>query len=101
MALDWNLCLKTMERISEEIRFIGICGNRLKLTMSADENTIPVELVEVLEGPKEVNLIYHNSKILDDKHRFHLTLAKDEWDNLTECRRGYLHFPKEYLLLLK
>lgn len=101
MALDWNLCLKTMERISEEIRFIGICGNRLKLTQSDDENTIPVELVEVLEGPKEVNLIYHNSKILDDKHRFHLTLAKDEWDNLTECRRGYLHFPKEHLLLLK
>lgn len=101
MALDWNLCLKTREEVPKELRYVGIHGSHLKPVQSAGENTMPAELVEIQEGPKELNLFYQNPEVLGEKHRLHLILSLAELNNRRISVREYIHFPKESLLLLK
>lgn len=99
-AYDWDICLKTMERVSEEIHSVGIQANDLKLVQNSGENTMPIELVEVLEGPREVTLLYHNHWIMEEKHRIHLMVPKADWNENKTISMEYLFFPKEHLLLL-
>lgn len=101
MALDWDLHLRTAQRITEEICYVGIFGNKLRPLWTDAENTMPVKLVELMEGPKELNLFYQWPGSSDKKQRLHLILPKDELD--CRCKLGsiYLHFPKDSLLLLK
>lgn len=99
-ALEWDINLKTMERVPEEIHSVGIQANHLKLVQSYGENTMPIELVEILEGPREVNLLYHNHWIMEEKHRIHLMVPKSDWNEKKNILMEYLYFPKENLLLL-
>jgi len=101
MALDWDLHLRTIQRITEEIRYVGIFGSHVRQVWSAGDNTMPVELVELMEGPKELNLFYQRPGLKDKRHRLHLILPKDKLDSRVKSRSLYLYFPKENLLLLK
>lgn len=101
MALDWDLRLRTAQRVTEEIRYVGVFASQLRQAWCAGENTIPVELVELMEGPKELNLFYQRSGMQDKRRKLHLTLPKDKLDGRVISRNLYLHFPKDNLLLLK
>lgn len=101
MALDWDLCLKTRERVTQEINYVGIFPKDLKLIESPGENTMPAKLVEVLEGPEEVSLVYQKSGTMDEKHRLHLVMPKSDWLNRRKSFTETLHLPGEKLLMLK
>jgi molybdate transport system ATP-binding protein len=101
MALDWDIRLRTMERIPKGINYVGIFANNIMLVQYNGENTMQAVITEILEGPGEVNLILNKSGIADEKSRFHLTLSRAEWLILSNSRSLMLHFPKESLLLLK
>ena len=102
MALDWELNLRTMERVTDDIRYVGIFANHLKLVQSPGENSIPADLIEVMESPGEVNLFFKKPGPLNEKkHGFHLIMPKTDWLNRVKSLKGILHFPKERLLLLK
>lgn len=100
-ALDWDICLRTKKSIPKEISYVGIFPNYLKPVQHNGENTIQADIIEILEGPRDVNLILTMPGKADAKGNFYITLTRAEWLKLSHSRRMFLHLPKENLLLLR
>jgi len=101
MALDWGLSLRTRERVTEDIRFVGIFARNLRLANHAGENSMQAELLELLEGQEELKLFFRRPGHSDKKHMLQLALSKAGWNKHSLNGRMFLHFPAESLLLLK
>lgn len=100
MATDWDLCLKTEQRVPENIQFIGIDENHILPVSDTRENTIEAVLSDFTEGPDEVNMIYRSLKLPVDHNRINVVLPKRVWTEQKGQVPNYLYFPKKYLLLL-
>ncbi|MEA5083324.1 MAG: ATP-binding cassette domain-containing protein [Lachnospiraceae bacterium] len=64
-ALDWNITLKTKERISDSIEYVGIMSNRIEALPfvqqeAQKENIMKVDLVEMSQMPFNTNYIVRN-----------------------------------------
>lgn len=71
IALDWNVTLKTKEKVTEDIEYVGITSSRIEVLTSAHQengktnspmnNVINVNVVEMAQMPFHTNYIVRNS----------------------------------------
>lgn len=92
-ACDWNIRLKTAERIRETIRYIGIRGHTLITVSQPGENTMKIRLRGVTDTPFERQVIFHNGEEKDSKQ---IWLIQDKKEDIPL----FIQFPKEEILLL-
>lgn len=92
-ACDWNIRLKTAERIRETIRYIGIRGHTLIPVSQPGENTMKIRLRGVTDTPFERQVIFHNGEEKDSKQ---IWLIQDKKEDIPL----FIQFPKEEILLL-
>ena len=94
-ALDWGLRLRTVQRIDESIRFVGIRAHDIQALKSGTENSIPADIISVLESPFEITYI----AITPGGGQIWRKLSRDE--RIVPHTDGYLYLPPEKLLLLR
>ncbi|MBS5956584.1 MAG: ATP-binding cassette domain-containing protein [Clostridiales bacterium] len=92
-ACDWNIKLKTAERIRDTIRYIGIRGHTLIPVSQPGENTMKIRLRGVTDTPFERQVIFHNGEEKDSKQ---IWLIQDKKEDIPL----FIQFPKEEILLL-
>lgn len=104
-ARDWNIRLHSGQEISKGITYVGIRAHFLEaLSDKGDVNTIEPELIEVIEDPFEVNVIFcnKNKNQLSEEHKIWWKIPKDEWYGVFGSHvPEFLRFPPEHILLLK
>ncbi len=104
-AKDWNIKLYVEQEISEGLCYVGIRAHFLEaVSHKGDLNIMEPELVDVIEEPFEVNVIFcnKNKNHSSVEHMIWWKLPKDRWS--AEFRGQapeFLRFPPEHILLLK
>lgn len=95
-ALDWELVLHTKDRITEDIRYIGIRAHDVKPVSEAGENSFPLKNYRVVENPFEKNILCKCGP-----GEIWWKLGTKDWNVYQEGEgKGWLCLPEESLLLL-
>ncbi len=97
-ALDWGIILKTGERVTEEIHYVGIRAHDIRKSDGAgEENRIPCKPLRIADNPFEKNIIVEsNSQELWWK------ISKAYWSSaLNETMPEYISLPENALMLLE
>jgi molybdate transport system ATP-binding protein len=92
-ASDWNIRLKTKEKIGESIQYIGIRGHTLIPVSQPGENVMKIRLWGVTDTPFERQILFHNAEGEDSDR---IWLIQDKNENIPL----FIQFPKEEILLL-
>ena len=100
-AIDWGLCLKTVHRVEEEIHYVGIRSEDMRVCGPGTENSLPVSLCHIVDGPRELRLIFRNNARYDTGNLIHWTVPCNRSRKSGEEKPTYFQLPKEQLLLLK
>lgn len=95
-AADWGLTLKTQDRITGDIKYIGIRAHDIRLVPKACENTVPLNIASMLQSPFEVTCIAQTPGDV----QLWWKLARDE-RVCPDTSGGFLFLPPEKLLLLR
>lgn len=100
-AYDWKMKLKTVERISDSIRYIGIRGHHLiPAEQMDDENVMRIEMSGFSETPFERQYLFKNAEDVTSL-RIWWMQDKNEVENNHNYEFPYfMKFPKENLMLL-
>nr|WP_206762704.1 ATP-binding cassette domain-containing protein [Mobilitalea sibirica] len=102
-AIDWSVNLHTNKRVEDNIRYVGIQSCYIKPGEQHEENTIPINLSDSLEGPDQVKFVLTKQEDANYSHNSNLlwTVAKQEWRHLYQLKfPEYIQIPKEHILLL-
>lgn len=107
-ALDWNITLKTMDFVDEEVRFVGIRAHDIRLgnpqnnENELEENIISVRSAGVTEGPNENTILFENNDVKVGSNKLWWKVTKAYWkDTLKKQIPSHIRLPKESILLLK
>lgn len=104
-AKDWNIKLHVEQEISEDICYVGIRAHYLQaLSHQGGGNIIEPELVDIIEEPFEVNVIFNNKnkEHSSAEHMIWWKLPKNRWFGEYNSQvPEFLRFPPEHILLLK
>ncbi len=104
-AKDWNIKLYVEQEISEDLCYVGIRAHYLEaLSHKDDVNIMELELIDVIEEPFEVNVMFCNKdkNYSSAEHMIWWKLPKERWfDEFSGQAPEFLRFPPEHILLLK
>ncbi len=102
-ALDWKLDLYTDGKVPEDVRYVGIRAHNIRAdNEGSTENRIPVDLLEVSEGPHEYKLLLANRLDEERQGSFWWIVNKQEWNQKWDSSPSrFIHLPKDKILLLK
>ncbi len=97
-ALAWGIVLKTEERVSELIRYVGIRAHDIRLANNMEEeNSLPCKPLRIVESPFEKNII-----LSSNLNELWWKISRAYWSNtLKEEIPEYIRLPKESLMLLE
>lgn len=104
---DWDVVLRTKEKVSDRVRHVGIRAHALRpATEGKDTNTIPVEVTGIAEMPFEVRYKIKNKSValnLEEKdHSIWWYVSKNSMEKtISNQIPEYLYFPPESLMLLE
>ncbi|NLX86722.1 MAG: ATP-binding cassette domain-containing protein [Clostridiales bacterium] len=107
LALDWGIILQTANPITEDVRYIGIRAHDLKPVNAPKASAVNVfrcVLVELVEGPFEVDIILSGSgeRDIPAENTLWCKVGKDEWKmRLEERVPQYLSVSPEDIMLLR
>ena len=100
-ACDWNIRLKTEEKIGDSIRYVGIRGHNLVPAKGLEEeNAMGIELAGFADTPFQRQYQFRNA---DDKTSLKIWWIQDKMDfeeRMVQNLPSFIRFPKEDLLLL-
>lgn len=94
-ASGWGMTLKTKQRITDDIRFIGIRAHDILSQEHVSENSFSADIISVLESPFEITYIVSTP----NGGQIWRKLSRDE--RVIPNSDGYLYLPPEKLLLLR
>jgi molybdate transport system ATP-binding protein len=99
-ALDWKICLRTEQSISEYIRYVGIRAHDIiPLTLAREENCVPVSLLGISESTHECHLFLQGKEW--GNASFISVISRKDWIRAyQEKEPEFLFLPKDQLLLL-
>lgn len=97
-AVDWDLILHTKEKISDQVKFVGIRAHDIRISYDLKtENSFLCKVQRINESPFEKNIICSSG--LDE---LWWKISNAYWVNTLEERvPEYCRFPKEALMLLE
>lgn len=97
-ALDWGINLCTKEKVTDNIRYVGIRAHDLQIAKdSSEENAIPCNLLRIVDSPFEKNLI-----IGTGIYELWWKVSKAYFTcSLNETIPKYIRLPKDVLMLLE
>lgn len=97
-ALEWGVRLCTKNRVTENIRYIGIRAHDIQPAKElAGENVVPCRPVRVIDSPFEKNIIIRTAS-----YELWWKISKSYWNCiLNETMPEYIQLPKEALMLLE
>ncbi|MGI6094899.1 MAG: sulfate/molybdate ABC transporter ATP-binding protein [Lachnospiraceae bacterium] len=100
-AKDWHIRLHTAEKVSDDIRYVGLRGHRLIPSREPEgENVMRICSAGYTETPFEKQYLFRNAEFAESK-RIWWMQKKDKF--IPEDKVGlppYMIFPKEELMLL-
>lgn len=96
-AVDWGIPLKTKEKVSLDIRYVGIRGHWMQPSDSGGENCMPVAAEESIETPFEYQYLVKNSDFKEASVIWWMYPKDREKRSLPR----YLYLPPEKLMLLR
>ena len=100
-ALDWGLQLKTDRPIEKEICFVGIRAHNLKPGTGMEENSLPVALSGIAEGPFENRIMLQGISPSLEKVHLQWIVSRKDWVELyREQAPKFIILPREHLLLV-
>lgn len=99
-ALDWRLVLRTEQKVSDNVRYVGIRAHDIMPVISAQEdNSVSVTIINISESSHECHLLLQGKEW--GNARFCWMLSCKEWIRVyKEKVPGYICLPKEQLILL-
>lgn len=107
-ALDWNIVLKTLRFVEEEVQFVGIrahdirLGNPMENDRKVGSNNIPVSFAGFSEEPNENTILLESSYQKEGSDKIWWKVTKPYWnETLKKQIPRYIHLPEENILLLK
>lgn len=100
-ALDWDMQLRTIQKVSQEDAYIGIRGHWLKPAAEKGENCLPVRIEEYMEGTFEHQYFVKKSGSEDGNAIWWMKAKEGFEENPYEGVPKYLYLPPEHLMLLK
>lgn len=100
-AAGWNMYLKTVQKVEEEIRYVGIRGHRLiPATDTSQENTMKIKMTGYSEAPFEDQYLFQNVEGEGNTDIWWM-VKKEEF--ISEQKRefpAYMILPARQLMLL-
>lgn len=100
-ANDWKIRIKTAEKISDNIRYIGIRGHHLVPVQGpAKENVMKVELTGFADTPFERQYLFRNEEDDTSAKIWWVQDRKAEMEGKEEIIPTFIEFPKEDIMLL-
>ena len=100
-ALDWDIQLRTMQKVSREDNYIGIRGHWLKPVSKKGENCLPVRIEEYMEGTFEHQYFVKNARSEEGNAIWWMKAKESFEEDPYEGVPQYLYLPPEHLMLLK
>lgn len=103
-AIDWNILLKTGEKVDDKVTHVGIRAHCLKpVPGSRCENLMKVQMLSISETPFSVTVLFKNADSPKEREESQLLweLDREQWSNIE--RDGipeYLALNSDQLLLL-
>lgn len=100
-ALDWDIRLRTNQKVDAEDTYAAIRGHWLKPSGEPGENCLPFQVTEYMEGTFEHQYLVKNPGADDGNELWWMrskgSFEEDPYDNLPP----YLYLPPEHLMLLR
>ncbi|MDD3220772.1 MAG: ATP-binding cassette domain-containing protein [Lachnospiraceae bacterium] len=101
LAKDWGIRLKTDEKISEDIRYVGIRGHRMYPAENENqENTMRTKAAGYAETPFENHYLFFNADYDKSEKLWWIQNKENFSAGGIEKMPAYMVFPKESLMLL-
>ncbi|MBP1925947.1 hypothetical protein J2Z76_001811, partial [Sedimentibacter acidaminivorans] len=104
-ATDWDILLETSDKISDNIKYVGIKSHSFEFADKAeDKNTIKCEVNEVVEGINGYTIIFNNKKSENINLNSHIwfKIKKEVWNNKkNNIKKLYVKIPQKSILLLE
>lgn len=97
-ALEWGIVLKTAERVTDEIHYVGIRAHDIRKSDGAgEENRIPCKPLRIADSPFEKNIIVESNT-----RELWWKISKAYWSStLNETMPEYIRLPETALMLLE
>lgn len=97
-AVEWGITLKTEEKVSDRIKYIGIRAHDIRVAKgAAEDNTISCKALRIADTPFEKNIILESNF-----HELWWKISKAYWSNtLKENMPEYVKLPENALMLLE
>ncbi len=100
-ASDWNTAFRTTRRVGEDVRFIGLRSNHMHLALSQTENVIICDVFQAIEDMNEMILLLKcRSDKESDYSELHITIPKEEWNDLNDHDSVELCFEPGNILVM-
>ncbi|TYZ22610.1 sulfate/molybdate ABC transporter ATP-binding protein [Selenomonas ruminis] len=97
-AEDWQFDLLAGD-VAEDIKYVGIRAHFLEFRRQPGENTIPIDIVKVIEDT--FSMLVMVRKAGSDGKAIRCELPKKEWQQLKDATELYLYFPPEKIMVLQ
>ncbi|MDO4306565.1 MAG: ATP-binding cassette domain-containing protein [Eubacteriales bacterium] len=100
-AMDWDVKLRTIQKVRQEDTYLGIRGHWLKPVQGAGENCLPLAVTEYMETTFEHQYLVRNSGTEDGTALWWMRPKSSFQEDSGENLPPYLYLPPEHLMLLR
>lgn len=100
-ALDWDVRLRTLQKVQKEDTYVGIRGHWLKPVQEQGENCLPLQVTEYLESTFEHQYLIKNSGSDEGTSLWWMRSKNSFEDDPYQDLPPYLYLPPEHLMLLR
>lgn len=100
-ALDWDIKLRTAQKVDQKDMYIAIRGHWLQPSMEKGENRLPFQVMEYMEGTFEHQYLVKNPGADDGNALWWMRSKSSFEEDPYRDLPPYLYFPPEHLMLLR
>lgn len=105
VALDWNICLKTADLITESIGYVGIRARSILVEENKDqENIIRCQVKEISEGPFELDYMLYPDNYKENGQQLPIWWKVNKKTDGAIYKKEdyvYIRIPKDAVMLLE
>ncbi len=100
-ALDWDAKLKTRERVSAGITYVGVRAHYIIPAEGPGENVLPCQRERVVNGLFSTVVMMSTSGSGTAFSKLRVELGKESWDAISHREIQYMRIAPETLMLLR
>jgi molybdate transport system ATP-binding protein len=112
-AVDWDIILQTKNKVSPDIKYVGIHSHSFKIcskeSFKTEKNIINLRILKIIEEMFEYSVLFENKNMKNSADNStnpnNLTLTyrviKELWNDIQNNDDIYLKIPEDLVLLLK